>query len=88
MKQYIQLANKGSLGGESEKVLWFEQQTIKRSYQEQVLTKLEALSSSFDMIQYGSLTIDESRYPLYVMQSKNWQTANPNVLGYRGSSWL
>ncbi len=74
------IGQQGQPWGESEKALWFEQQSIKRSYQEQVLTKLEALAPSFDMIQYGSLTIDESRYPLYVMQSKNWQTANPTIL--------
>ena len=65
---------------ETEKVLWFTKQVIKRSYEDEVLTKLELLTSSFDMIQYGSLSLDESRYPLYAMQSKNWQTNNKTVL--------
>ncbi len=32
------------------------------------------------MIQYGSLAIDESRYPLYAMKSNNWQSNNKTVL--------
>jgi hypothetical protein len=63
-----------------EKALWLSMQTIKRSYQDEVLAKVEVLSSSFDMIQYGSLSLDESRYPLYVMQSKNWQVNQKTVL--------
>jgi len=63
-----------------EKALWLAQQKIKRSFQDEVLTKLERLSSAFDMSQYGSLSIDESRYPLYVMKSQNWQTNQKTVL--------
>ncbi|ALO34251.1 peptidase [Colwellia sp. MT41] len=65
---------------DKDKALWLAKQNIKRSYQDEVLAKLELLSSSFDMIQYGSLSIDESRYPLYVMQSQHWQTHNKTVL--------
>jgi len=65
---------------DKEKALWSSQQTIKRSYQDEVLAKLALLTASFDMIQYGSLSIDDSRYPLYVMQSKNWQINNQTVL--------
>jgi len=74
------IGTQGQPWADKEKALWLTQQDIKRSYQDEVLTKLEALSSSFDMIQYGSLSIDESRYPLYVMQSQNWQTNNKTIL--------
>lgn len=74
------IGKEGQSWGEEEKALWLENQTVKRSYQDEVLTKLEMLSPLFDMIQYGSLSKDESRYPLYVMQSKNWQTNHKTVL--------
>lgn len=74
------IGKEGQAWGEEEKALWLEKQTVKRSYQDEVLTKLEMLSPLFDMIQYGSLSKDESRYPLYVMQSKNWQTNHKTVL--------
>ncbi len=74
------IGTKGQAWTDEEKGLWLEEQTIKRSYQEEVLAKLELLTASFDMIQYGCLSIDESRYPLYVMQSKNWQSDKKTVL--------
>lgn len=60
--------------------LWLNKQVIKRCYQDEVLSKLESVTAFFTMTQYGSLAIDESRYPLYVMQSKNWQTDHKTVL--------
>lgn len=74
------IGQQGQPWADNEKGLWLAKQNIKRSYQDEVLAKLELLTASFDMIQYGSLTVDESRYPLYVMQSKNWQTNNKTVL--------
>jgi hypothetical protein len=74
------IGKQGQAWTATEKALWFTKQVIKRSYQDEVLTKLELLTSSFDMIQYGSLSLDESRYPLYAMQSENWQTNNKTVL--------
>ena len=74
------IGQQGQPWADNEKGLWLAKQNIKRSYQDEVLAKLELLTASFDMIQYGSLSVDESRYPLYVMQSKNWQTNNKTVL--------
>jgi len=70
----------GQPWSDKEKALWFEGQSIKRSYQDEVLIKLESLAASFDTVQYGSLSIDESRYPLYAIKSKNWQTDHKTVL--------
>jgi hypothetical protein len=74
------IGKQGQAWADTEKALWCEKQNIKRSYQDEVLAKLELLTTSFDMIQYGSLSLDESRYPLYAMKSKNWQTSNKTVL--------
>jgi hypothetical protein len=70
----------GQPWSDKEKDLWFEGQSIKRSYQDEVLAKLEPLAASFDTVQYGSLSIDESRYPLYALKSQNWQTDHKTVL--------
>ncbi|HBY87682.1 MAG TPA: peptidase, partial [Colwellia sp.] len=74
------IGTKGQPWADEDKALWFSKQAIKRSYQVEVLSKLESLTSSFTMIQYGSLAIDESRYPLYAMKSNNWQSNNKTVL--------
>ncbi|QBG37375.1 M14 family metallopeptidase [Litorilituus sediminis] len=65
---------------EQEKQAWFAQQSIKRSYQDEVLVKLRPLSEHFELSQYGALTIDDSRYPLYALQSKTWQSQNKTIL--------
>ena len=69
---------------QEQKLAWREQQTIKRSYQEQVVTKIQMLkqdlAAELDVIQYGALTEDPGRYPLFVMQSKNVSDDKPTIL--------
>ena len=74
------IGTQGQPWADEDKGLWLTKQVIKRCYQDEVLSKLELQTSSFDMIQYGSLSIDESRYPLYAMKSKDWQSKNKTVL--------
>lgn len=73
----------GSLGkkwDQTDKQKWYAQQTIKRSYYDEVISKITHLSSYFDMIEYGALSVDEKRYPLFALKSKNWQHDKPTVL--------
>jgi hypothetical protein len=65
---------------EKENVEWFEAQTIKRSYQDEVVEKIIALKADFDIQQYGALTLDETRYPLFVIKTKNWDLSKKTVL--------
>ncbi len=66
--------------GNAEKQLWLDQQTVKRSYQDEVISKIEALSSNFDVIQYDALSIDAQRYPLFAIKSKHWQSDKQTLL--------
>jgi hypothetical protein len=53
----------------------------KRSYDEEVLSKLSKLGEKFDVSQYGALPHDESRYPLFVIKTRDWDSsAKPCVL--------
>jgi hypothetical protein len=73
----------GTLGEkwtEKENVQWFEAQTIKRSYQEEVVEKIIALKADFDIQQYGALSLNETRYPLFVIKTKNWDSSKKTVL--------
>jgi len=70
----------GKPWGEEEKALWLSQQIIKRSYADEVLVKLEALKDRFDVQQYGVLSMDATRYPLYILRSKMWQDGKPIAL--------
>jgi len=73
----------GTLGikwGTVENSAWFAQQIIKRSYYDDVQTKIHALSNDFDVEQYGALSLDEERYPLWAIKSKNWDHNKQTVL--------
>jgi hypothetical protein len=65
---------------EKENTKWFEAQTIKRSYQEEVVEKIIALKADFDIQQYGALSLNETRYPLFVIKTKNWDSSKKTVL--------
>ena len=59
--------------GLEEKKMWLDQQTIKRSYQEQVVAKIQWLKQSFPeqltIEQYGALSRDPNNYTLWVILS-------------------
>ena len=65
---------------EKENTEWFEAQTIKRSYQDEVVEKIISLKTDFDVQQYGALSLDETRYPLFVIKTKNWDETKKTVL--------
>ncbi|MDV5170373.1 M14 family metallocarboxypeptidase [Photobacterium rosenbergii] len=70
----------GTPWGDDEKAQWLAQQTIKRSYQEEVVTKIDALRDRFDVSQYGALSYDPTKYPLLVIKSRNWSNDKPTAL--------
>jgi len=70
----------GEKWGESEKAEWLAEQTIKRSYAEEVVAKLETLKARFDVEQYGSLSYSPDLYPLYVVKSRQWDRGKASIL--------
>jgi len=65
---------------------WAKQDTNKRSYQKDVVARLKNPrkfpSDKFDLQQYGALSADPERYPLYRVTTKkeNWNPNNPTIL--------
>ena len=45
-----------------------------------MLDKLDKLKDKFNIAQYGALSIDPERYPLFSAQTKNWSPDKPYVL--------
>ncbi|PSW20550.1 DUF2817 domain-containing protein [Photobacterium sanctipauli] len=70
----------GQKWGDEEKAQWLAQQKIQRSYQEEVVTKIDALRDRFDVSQYGALSYNPEKYPLYVIKSRNWDNSKPTAL--------
>ena len=58
-------------------------ETPVRSYNDEVITKIDSLRKNFDVQMYGALPYDDEnteRYPLFVVFSKNWDETKPSVL--------
>lgn len=66
--------------GTREKEAWLKEQTCKRSYQDEVLTKIEKLHSVFDIVQYGALSYNPELYPLFLLKSKNFDPKKKIIL--------
>lgn len=66
--------------GNTEKEQWFKEQRIQRSYKNEVVSKIQDLRTTFEVTQYGSLTINPEAYPLYMLQSKNFSSNRKTIL--------
>jgi len=77
----------GQPWGDAEKALWLQQQQIKRSYQQQVVSVIGQLASELstvaELCQYGEIDyqpLGYAKYPLFAFKSRNWQANKPLVL--------
>lgn len=66
--------------GDAERAAWLKTTSVKRSYEEEVLQRLEPLKAHFEVAQYGSLPHDPDRYPLFAAKSRDWDPTRPCVL--------
>jgi hypothetical protein len=62
--------------GSAEIKLWFDEQSIQRSYQDNIILKLKKQTSKVELINYGR--IDD--YILYAVKSLNWSKCKPSIL--------
>jgi hypothetical protein len=65
---------------QSDKDQWFKEQTIRRSYATDVIGKVKQLNANFDISQYGALSQDPARYPLFLIKSKNFDATKKTIL--------
>lgn len=66
--------------GQAEKDSWYREQKITRSYQDEVVRKILALAGRFELAQYGALTQEAARYPLYLLKSKSFDETKKTIL--------
>ena len=80
LEQKYPIGTLGEKWGDEEKSQWLTLQSVKRSYQHEVLIKLEKLKENFDVIKYGALSYDSDKYPLYLIKTRNWHDNKKTVL--------
>jgi hypothetical protein len=80
MERDYPIGTPGEPWTDADKKAWLESRSTTRSYQEEVLAKLEALHDSFEVTQYGSLPLDPTRYPLLAVKVTSTRAGAPWVL--------
>ena len=70
----------GEPWNQKHKLEWLAQQSIKRSYKDDVLSVLDQLPKEYKINQYGALSHDVERYPLFAVSSEDSRPSMPNVL--------
>ena len=78
--QHYPIGTPGKKWGDPERAAWRDRQAIQRSYQEDVVGELEPLRESLDVEQYGALSYDSDRYPLFAIKTRAWNSSKPTVL--------
>ncbi|WP_448214252.1 M14 family metallopeptidase [Colwellia sp. MEBiC06753] len=71
--------------GEAEKAQWLNLQSVKRSYQVEVVEKIESFANEVELVQYGELNYSEIEgvncdYPLFAIKSKYWDGNKKTIL--------
>jgi hypothetical protein len=66
--------------GEAEVAAWLSRQSVKRSYETDVLRMIQSQNSRNDVVQYGCLDYHPGKYPLFALKSRDWCTALPCAL--------
>jgi len=70
----------GVAWGASERAQWLSRQPKLRSFADDVMTRIERLSSRFDVQQYGQLDYPPDHYPLLALRTREPREDRPWVL--------
>jgi len=70
----------GTKWNNNDKDQWFKSQSIKRSYQNDVVSLINELKNSLTVEQYGELNYAAGTYPLYVLKTPQLDKNKPTIL--------
>lgn len=79
-QHFYPIGTAGQPWGAAEKAAWRDSRSIHRTYKEEVLTKIEPLKDRYEVTQYGALSHNPERFPLYSVRTKDWSSSKPSVL--------
>lgn len=78
---FYPIGTPGTPWTEKEDQEWKAQTKCQRSYDEQVVQKIKAMDQQeWEIVQYGSLSHNPEKYPLYCLKSKEWNSDRPSML--------
>ena len=70
----------GKPWGETEVAAWVRTQSEQRSYADDVLSVVDALQETFEVVEYGRLDYHPDRYRLMALKTRLWNDALPVAL--------
>ncbi|MEO5625790.1 MAG: M14 family metallocarboxypeptidase [Dokdonella sp.] len=74
------IGKSGHPWGDAEIAEWRSRQTRQRSYEADVVQRVEQLRKHFDVTQYGVVEYPPDTYPLFAIRSRNWDDVLPCAL--------
>ncbi|AOS97844.1 Zinc carboxypeptidase [Microbulbifer aggregans] len=77
---FYPIGTPGKPWGDAERAEWLSRQTRQRSYESEVVSKIERLRDRFDVEEYGCLEYGDERFPLLAIRSPDWNDDLPVVL--------
>ncbi|WAC74921.1 M14 family metallocarboxypeptidase [Roseateles sp. SL47] len=66
--------------GEQERLQWRERQLRSRSYETDVVSRVERLAGALEVVRYGQLSYGPDHYSLLALKSRDWNPALPVAL--------
>ena len=79
-KAFYPIGTPGQKWGDAEKVAWRESRKIQRSYEDEVIKKVESLKDDYVVTEYGTLSQDPTKYRMFSIRSKTTDSSKPNLL--------
>lgn len=79
-EQYYPIGKPGEPWGDEERLQWLNSQSVKRSYQSEVVDNLRDLPDTFVVDKYGSIDYSVGSYPLFAVRNREWHPEKPNIL--------
>ncbi len=80
MTAFYPIGIPGQPWGDTERNAWRQRRVRLRSYADDILPRIRALSDRFDVSPYAQLTYADETYTLYAVRSPNWNPALPTAL--------
>jgi hypothetical protein len=66
--------------GAAEKAAWLAEQKIQRSYFDDVVKRIDSFRGKFHVEQYGALSFNSEKYPLFSVKTKGWSKDKKTIL--------
>ena len=91
IERFYPIGTPGQPWTADDKAAWYAGREIQRSYRDEVLAVLDRLGSRYEVEQYGALSVDPERYPLFAVTCRStdasapWALITGGVHGYETS---